>query len=265
MLTCRSPRKVMREAYHLARCCLPLYSSKYSRKDFTLPQLLACLCVKEMLHRSYRQAEQLLGDCENWLRDVGLRRAPDHNTLWRADVLLLKKLHAERLLDTVARWAANRRLLKTKRSRRRCGYTQGWQAMPAGRQAETANSMIKRNTGSALRAKTRCGRLRDLRRKVITHNVMILRNEGRDRAGRESLFAERAGAIGKTLVYDAWNRLVAYKNGSTPLATYEYDAVYRRIEVASSSSRLRADCSSGMATRVRPTSGSRCITPGACR
>ncbi|WP_428939155.1 hypothetical protein [Fontivita pretiosa] len=74
------------------------------------------------------------------------------------------------------RWRRHmRRLLKTKRCRRRCGYTQGWQA-------ETANSMIKRNTGSALRARTRCGRLRDLRRKVITHNVMILRNEARDRA-----------------------------------------------------------------------------------
>jgi RHS repeat-associated protein len=34
---------------------------------------------------------------------------------------------------------------------------------------------------------------------------------------------------GKTLVYDAWNRLVAYKNGSTTLESYKYDALNHRI------------------------------------
>jgi len=43
MLTCKSPRKVMRVAYELAKRCLPTYFCKFSRKDFTLPQLFACL------------------------------------------------------------------------------------------------------------------------------------------------------------------------------------------------------------------------------
>ncbi len=34
---------------------------------------------------------------------------------------------------------------------------------------------------------------------------------------------------GKTLVFDAWNRLVAYKNGGTTLVSYSYDALSRRI------------------------------------
>jgi RHS repeat-associated protein len=34
---------------------------------------------------------------------------------------------------------------------------------------------------------------------------------------------------GKTLVYDAWNRMVAYKNGSTTLIAYSFDALGRRI------------------------------------
>jgi RHS repeat-associated protein len=34
---------------------------------------------------------------------------------------------------------------------------------------------------------------------------------------------------GNTLVYDAWNRLVAYKNGSTVLETMSYDGLGRRI------------------------------------
>src|SRR5207302_1107939 len=34
---------------------------------------------------------------------------------------------------------------------------------------------------------------------------------------------------GNTLVYDAWNRLVAYKSGSTTLISYSYDGMGRRI------------------------------------
>jgi hypothetical protein len=108
----------MRAAYHLACRCLPTYSCKFSRKDFTLPQLFACLTVKEMLKRSYRQAEALLADCDNWLRDVGLHKAPDHNTLCRAAKLLLGKLNANRLLDTFARWAAAAELLGKLSSRK---------------------------------------------------------------------------------------------------------------------------------------------------
>jgi hypothetical protein len=101
----------MRAAYHLACRSLPTHSNKFSRKDFTLPQLFACLTVKEMLKRSYRQAEALLADSDNWLRDVGLSKAPDHNTLCRAARFLLGKLRANRLLDTLGRWAATAGLL----------------------------------------------------------------------------------------------------------------------------------------------------------
>ena len=41
-------------------------------------------------------------------------------------------------------------------------------------QAETVNSMIKRNLGSACRAKTPWGRKRDMMLRAVTHNVMIL-------------------------------------------------------------------------------------------
>lgn len=101
----------MQAAYCLAAQSLPDYSSKFSRKDFTLPQLFACLVVKEQMKRSYRGAEALLRDCENWLGDVGLRRAPDHNTLCRASAFLLKKFRVNRLLDKLVQWAAMDRIL----------------------------------------------------------------------------------------------------------------------------------------------------------
>src|SRR5690349_21504769 len=106
MLTCKSPRRVMRAAWHLASRSLPEHSSEFSRKDFTLPQLFACLVVKGQMKRSYRGAEALLRDCDNWLGDVGLRRAPDHNTLCRAAAFLLARLRVGRPLDKLVQWAA---------------------------------------------------------------------------------------------------------------------------------------------------------------
>jgi hypothetical protein len=41
-------------------------------------------------------------------------------------------------------------------------------------QAETVYSMMKRNLGSFLRAKTHPGRMRDMMLKVLTHNLAIL-------------------------------------------------------------------------------------------
>lgn len=48
-------------------------------------------------------------------------------------------------------------------------YGQRWQA-------ETVNSMIKRNLGSACRARTATGRRKDMLLRAVTHNVMILAN-----------------------------------------------------------------------------------------
>src|SRR4029450_2926948 len=106
MLTCKSPRKVMRVAYHLACHCLPAYSSKFSRKDFTLPQLFACLAVKELLKRSYRGAEAVLAGRDPWLR-----HPQDHNPLHDPSSFRLKRCRVDNLLDAAARGAAVARLL----------------------------------------------------------------------------------------------------------------------------------------------------------
>ena len=102
----------MRVAFHLARRALPEYSGRFSRHDFSLPQLFACLVVREMLGLSYRRAEALLADCPDWLTAVGLTRAPDHNTLCRANAWLLRSCRVRRLLDAMARLAARVRMLR---------------------------------------------------------------------------------------------------------------------------------------------------------
>jgi hypothetical protein len=66
------------------------------------------------------------------------------------------------------RWRRHmKRVLVTRRSRKRSGYTQRWQA-------ETVNSTMRRNLGSALRGHTAWSRKRDMYRKALTHDLMVL-------------------------------------------------------------------------------------------
>ena len=104
MLTCKSPRKVMRFAYELARRCLPRYSCKFSRHDYTLAQLFACLVVREHQRKSYRGIEALLRDSDHWCKQIGMKRVPDHNTLCRAFHVLLGGTRTRRMLDRLAGW-----------------------------------------------------------------------------------------------------------------------------------------------------------------
>src|SRR4051794_5742113 len=115
MRTSQSPRTVMRVAYHLACRTLPEHACKFSRHDFTLAQLFACLVVREFFDLSYRRTEALLADSPAWLADVGLAKAPDHNTLWRAFDALLRRHRCRRMLDLLARLFAKANLLPLRR------------------------------------------------------------------------------------------------------------------------------------------------------
>jgi hypothetical protein len=105
----------MRVAYHLARRTLPEHACKFARHDFTLAQLFACLVVREFFGLSYRRTEALLADSPAWLADIGLRKAPDHNTLWRAFDALLANRRCGRMLDLLAQLFAKARLLTPRR------------------------------------------------------------------------------------------------------------------------------------------------------
>src|SRR5436190_15444943 len=99
MITSKSPRKVLRMAHRLAQQVLPPYASRFSRKDFTRAQLFACLVLREHQKKSYRGIEALLVDSPAWLADIGLHKAPDHNTLSRAFDRFVKPALASSMLD----------------------------------------------------------------------------------------------------------------------------------------------------------------------
>lgn len=85
-----SPLAFAREALAAAQASLPAYSSKYSRKDFTLPQLVAVLAVKQFLGADYRGVEAYLADWSDLRAALGLATVPDHSTLQKAHARLKK-------------------------------------------------------------------------------------------------------------------------------------------------------------------------------
>ena len=113
METCKSSRKVLNAAFVLATACVKEHRSKFSRKDFTGPQLFACLVLREHQKKSYRGLVALLKDCPEWCADIGLKKVPDHNTLCRAHRQLVKPGVVEKMLDvsvaTAREWARRQR------------------------------------------------------------------------------------------------------------------------------------------------------------
>jgi IS5 family transposase len=93
---------VLRVAYSVACKAWPPHTHRFSRQDFTLPQLFACLVVREMLGLSYRKTEALLRDSPDWLAEIGLSQAPDHNSLWRALGVLITRYRVNRMFDLLS-------------------------------------------------------------------------------------------------------------------------------------------------------------------
>jgi hypothetical protein len=112
MITSKSPRKVLKLAYALGLEVLPTYFSRFSRHAFTKPQLFACLVLREHQRKSFRGFEALLADSPEWLADIGLAKAPDHNTLSRAFNEFVGPDLADSMLDLMAKLAASRKLLR---------------------------------------------------------------------------------------------------------------------------------------------------------
>lgn len=78
-----------REALAVGRRALDKYSCPKSKHDFTQPQLFALLTVRQRLRLDYRGAVALVAEWSELRRTLGLRKVPDHSTLWYAERRLL--------------------------------------------------------------------------------------------------------------------------------------------------------------------------------
>jgi hypothetical protein len=92
----KSPLALARTALATTRDALPAYSSKFSRRDYTLHQLFALLALREFLGTDYRGLEQMLKEWAELREALGLDEVPDHSTLQRAARRVSEKKGAPR-------------------------------------------------------------------------------------------------------------------------------------------------------------------------
>ncbi|HVB54999.1 MAG TPA: transposase [Candidatus Acidoferrales bacterium] len=72
-----------RIALQVSRAVLPRYRSRFSKHQFTQPQLLAILCLMRYEYRTFREAEVRLGEHRELRQALGLVSVPDFTTLYR--------------------------------------------------------------------------------------------------------------------------------------------------------------------------------------
>jgi hypothetical protein len=152
-----------RIALQVSKAVLPRYRSRFSKHQFTQPQLLAILCLMRYEDWTFREAEVRLGEHRELRQTLGLSSVPDFTTLYR----FLQRLDDQTIERAVGETV--RRLRGTRRKGRRrarvavdaTGLAQGGQhvlcAAHASSWAETAAVAAlaevggRRGFGSAVR------------------------------------------------------------------------------------------------------------------
>jgi len=112
--TSKSPKRVFQAAHAIGQRRLPAYSHRFSPKKFTLPQLFACLVLKEFLRLDYRKLSAVLEDAPSFAAAIGLKSVPHFSTFQKAADRLLLAQHARRLLDETVEVAQRVGVLKKK-------------------------------------------------------------------------------------------------------------------------------------------------------
>ncbi len=68
----------------VGRAGLPDYGSRYSRRDYTQPQLFALLVLRQFLRTDHRGVVALVAEWSELRRVLGLTRVPHYSTLAHA-------------------------------------------------------------------------------------------------------------------------------------------------------------------------------------
>jgi hypothetical protein len=98
----KSPVALAKEALAVAEAALPPYSSRFSKKDFTQPQLFAVLALRQFFKTDYRGTVQLLRDFPELRSGLELKKIPHYSTLCYAEGRLVKKGLLRRLCEPLS-------------------------------------------------------------------------------------------------------------------------------------------------------------------
>lgn len=110
--TSKSPKRILQVAHALGKQRLRTYWHRYSPKKFTLPQLFACLVLKEFLRLDYRKLSALLEDAPSLAATIDLKQVPHFSTFQKAAARLLVFRRVQLLLDETVRAATQQRVIK---------------------------------------------------------------------------------------------------------------------------------------------------------
>ncbi len=98
-----------RLALKIATAVLPRYRTRFSKHQFTQPQLLAILCVMRYEDWTFREAEVRMREHGELRRALGLRHAPDHTTMCRFLFRLPEESIGRALAEAARRFPRRRR------------------------------------------------------------------------------------------------------------------------------------------------------------
>lgn len=110
--TSKSPKRILQVAHQLGKQRLRTYSHRFSPKKFTLPQLFACLVLKEFLRLDYRKLSALLEDAPSLAAVIELKQVPHFSTFQKAAARLMVSRHVQLLLDETIDAAMQHRVMK---------------------------------------------------------------------------------------------------------------------------------------------------------
>jgi hypothetical protein len=184
----------MKVAHGLAQQCLPRHYHPCSRRDFTLPQLFACLVAREVLGKSFRVTEQALRD-GGWCPLIGMTKVPDHNTLQRAMKRLVDRVGTGKILDLQAKLAAELKWVGTTLAVDSTHYDTHYRSRHYERRCRKTAGEGDRAKKAALSVKN----LPKLGLGVCAASGLILSAKASTGAGSDALLFE-------PLVYNAWRR-----------------------------------------------------------
>jgi len=105
---CKSPRRVAVVAIAVGNRTLPAYGHRFSRHDYQLAQLFACLVLRKFFRTDYRGIIAILDDWPLGRELLGLTKTPHFTTLQKVERRLLTDPLIRRLItQTVALFLAD--------------------------------------------------------------------------------------------------------------------------------------------------------------
>lgn len=85
----KSALQVARKALNAGEAALPAYGSRFSRRDYTQPQLFALLVLRQFLRTDYRGIVALVAEWRELREVLCLSQVPHYSTLAHAAPRLL--------------------------------------------------------------------------------------------------------------------------------------------------------------------------------